>query len=118
MSKTRYVICGLSTRGIYHFVMPLIGQNWPGGTNFNDRAEIVGIMDMDRARVEMFLNKVEAPKIPIYAPDQIKKMFAETKPNVAICTGPDYTHGDHAVVALQAGCDAIIEKPMVIDHDQ
>jgi len=44
MRKKRYAICGLSVRGIYHFVLPLLGKNRPGGTNFHDQAELVSIL--------------------------------------------------------------------------
>ena len=114
MKKTRYAICGLSVRGIYHFVMPLLGKNSTGGNNFNDRAEVVGILDIDRVRVETFLTKVGV-QIPFYPAEQLRQLLKETRPEVLIVVGPDGTHCDQAVAGLEAGCDVIIEKPMVIN---
>ncbi len=117
MKKTRYVICGLSTRGIYHFVLPLIGKNWEGGNNFNDRAELVGILDIDRTRVATFLKKVGV-QIPFYPAESLGKMLEDAKPDVVIAVGPDGTHCEHTVAGLEAGCDVIVEKPMVINCEQ
>lgn len=117
MRKKRFAICGLSTRGVYHFVLPLIGKNWEGGTNFNDRAELVAILDLDKKRVETFERKVGI-NVPYFAANSFPKLLAETKPDVVIAVGPDYTHCDHVVGALEAGCDAIAEKPMVINCEQ
>jgi len=117
MKKTRFVICGLSARGIYHFVLPLIGKNQGDTQNFSNQAELVGILDIDRDRVESFLKKVDV-KIPYYPADAIKRMLQETKPDVLIAVGPDVTHCDHIVAGLEAGCDVIAEKPMVINCEQ
>ncbi|MDD5707737.1 MAG: Gfo/Idh/MocA family oxidoreductase [Kiritimatiellae bacterium] len=115
--RTRYAICGLSTRGIYHFVLPLIGKAANGGNDFSDCAELVGILDLDSRRVEVFLEKVGV-KIPFYQPQELGRMLKETKPDVLIAVGPDGTHADHAIAGLEAGCDVIVEKPMAINCDQ
>ena len=117
MKRTRYVICGLSLRGIYHFVLPIIGKNWEGGSNFNDRAELVGILDIDPGRVAAFLKKFDL-HIPFYPAAALGQMLAETQPDVLIATGPDATHCEYAVAGLEAGCDVIVEKPMVINCEQ
>ena len=115
--KKRYVICGLSTRGIYHFVLPLLGKSQRGGTDFSDGCEVVGILDIDRERVETFLEKIET-KIPFYHADDLDQMLRETRPDVLIAVGPDVTHCEHAIAGLKAGCDVIVEKPMVINCEQ
>ncbi len=115
--KKRFAICGLSTRAIHHFALPLLGKNWEGGTNFNDRAEIVGILDIDEARVKGFLEKT-ATAIPYYPADALQRMIVETRPDVVIAVAQDYSHCDHIVSALENGCEAITEKPMVINCEQ
>ena len=117
MKKTRYALCGLSTRGIYQFVLPLIGKSRVGGPDFSDRAELVGILDVDRTRVEAFLGKIDA-SIPFYPARAIQRMIKETRPDTLIVVGPDATHCTHIVAGLEAGCDVIAEKPMVIDCKQ
>ncbi|MFZ4777127.1 MAG: Gfo/Idh/MocA family protein [Terrimicrobiaceae bacterium] len=115
--KTRYAICGLSTRGIYQFVLPLIGKNREGGPNFTENADLVGILDADRTRVETFLGKVGV-SIPYYPANEVERMIKETAADTLIVAGPDVTHCDHIVAGLEAGCDVIVEKPMVIDCEQ
>ena len=117
MKKTRFVICGLSTRGIYHFIRPLVGKNTDGGPNFTTHAELVGILDADQKRVEEFLKK-ESLHIPYYPADAVHRMLKETKPDVLIAVGPDVTHCDHIIAGLEAGCNVIAEKPMVINSEQ
>ncbi len=117
MKKKRFVICGLSTRAIYHFVRPLLGQNSEGGSSFQDRAEIVAILDIDRTRVEAFQKHAGVP-IPFYPASDLKRMLAETSPDTLIVVGPDDTHCDYIVTGLEHGCDVITEKPMVINCEQ
>jgi predicted dehydrogenase len=117
MNKKRYVLCGLSVRGIYHFGMPLLGMNKTGGPDFSQQAELVGILDIDAVRVEAFLGKI-GRRIPCYPGDALGRMISETRPDVVLVAGPDYTHCDHIVEALDRGCDVIVEKPMVINCEQ
>jgi predicted dehydrogenase len=117
MNKKRYVLCGLSVRGIYHFGMPLLGMNKTGGPDFSQQAELVGILDIDAVRVEAFLGKI-GRRIPYYPGDALGRMISETRPDVVLVAGPDYTHCDHIVEALDRGCDVIVEKPMVINCEQ
>jgi hypothetical protein len=51
-TKKRYVLCGLSTRGIYHLAHPLLGLNREGGPDFSGTSDLAGILDIDRVRVE------------------------------------------------------------------
>ena len=117
MKKTRFAICGLSLRGIYHFVLPLIGKNTDGGPNFTNQAELVGILDIDQKRVEEFQKKLSL-QIPSYRADAVNQMIKETRPDVLIAVGSDVTHCEYIVAGLEAGCDVISEKPMVINSEQ
>ena len=115
--KHRYAICGLSLRGVYQYALPLLGRNRAGGPNFDNRAELVAILDSDRGRVEDFCQKI-GHEIPYYAPSAFKRMVRETKPDTIIASGPDGIHARHIVAGLDAGCEVITEKPMVIDCKQ
>lgn len=116
-SKHRYAICGLSLRGIYQYALPLLGLNRSGGPNFNDRAELVAVLDPDRARVAEFTRQTQT-NLPWYAPGAFARMIRETQPDTLIVTGPDGIHCRHIVAGLDAGCGVITEKPMVIDAKQ
>ena len=117
MAKKRYALCGLSTRAIYQFALPLIGKNSEGGPNFIGNADLVGVLDVDRARVESVLTQLGV-SVPFYPARAIRRMIAETRPDTLIVAGPDVTHCAHIVAGLDAGCDVIVEKPMVIDSRQ
>jgi predicted dehydrogenase len=117
MRKTRYALCGASFRGIYHFALPLLGMNHGDGPRFDDRAELVAILDVDRNRVSTFLSKI-GRQIPFYPAAELKRMLAEGRPDVLLVVSPDCTHAEYVISALKSGCDVIVEKPMVIDSGQ
>lgn len=117
MNKTRYALCGASTRGIFHLSQPLLGINWEGGPKFDDRAELVAVVDIDAVRVRTWLEKI-GRQVPHYFPEDFARMVAERRPQVLLVAGPDVTHGEHIVAGLEAGCDVIVEKPMVINTAQ
>lgn len=114
MKRIRYAVCGLSTRSIYHFVLPLLGKCDNGGANFSDRGEVVGVLDLDEGRVRTFCQKVGV-NLPYYGPDDLPRMLAEQRPETVLVAGPDYTHGAHIVGGLRGGCDVITEKTMVVN---
>ena len=115
--KTRYAICGLSLRGVYHFLLPILGKNHPGGPNFNKNSELVAILDIDRKRVKEFCRKAEVD-VPFYLPKDFHAMIRDQKPDVILVVSQDYSHCEYTVKGLLAGCDVIVEKPMVISQDQ
>lgn len=117
MIRKRYALCGLSSRGIYQFAFPLLGMHPADGPNFSDRAELVGILDTDRERVEGFNGKA-GRSIPYYPPDALARMISETRPDTVLIASPDDTHAGYIVGAMEGGCDVIVEKPMVIDCEQ
>ena len=86
--KTRYAICGLSVRGVYHFVLPILGKNHNGGPNFNKTSELVGILDIDEKRVMDFCRKVEI-NVPFYLPKDFNKMIREQNPDVLLVASQD-----------------------------
>jgi predicted dehydrogenase len=117
MERKRYALCGLSNRGMSQFVLPILGRSGEGAPSFADRAELVGLLDLDAERVRIFQEKM-GTRIPFYPHDAEDRMIRETRPDVVIAVAPDSTHCDHTVCALEAGCDVITEKPMVIDCGQ
>lgn len=117
MQKKRYALCGASTRGLYHFAHPLLGLNHHAGPNFDDRAELVGLLDIDSERMEAFCQTVKR-QIPCYDASEMARMIEETRPDVVLVTTPDYSHAQYIIAAMELGCDVIVEKPMVIDSKQ
>lgn len=117
MKKKRYAICGLSVRGIYQFVMPLVGKNRENGPNFDGEADLVGILDIDPNRVEAFTSKMGL-SVPYYPADSVSRMIQEAKVDTLLVAGPDVTHCGYIEAGLLAGCDVIVEKPIAIDCAQ
>jgi len=113
--RTRYALCGLSIRAVNHFLLPLLGRSSvPGANDFSVQSEVVGIFDIDEARVTAF-NQRLGLAIPFFnAAGGVEKFLEETRPDVLLVAGPDHTHEEHIVAGLQAGLRVIAEKPAVI----
>lgn len=114
-SGPRFAICGLSSRGVYHYLLPLIrgegdGRRFPG--------TVVGILDIDSDRVACF-NRALGSEIPAFTVEEgVETMIARTRPDVLLVAGPDHTHCDHILAGLRAGLRVIAEKPVVINCEQ
>lgn len=109
----RYVICGLSNRGLNMFVFPLLG----GRDAIEDRSEhgtLAAIVDTDPARVAAFNDTmcIQQP-LPFYPADEFDRMVDEIMPDGIIVASPDNTHIQYILAALARGIDVITEKPMV-----
>jgi predicted dehydrogenase len=114
-ARTRYALCGLSARAVSMYALPLLGKAEDGG--YSDYGELVAILDLDQERIAAF-NASQGLAIPAYRPDEFDRLVAETRPDVVIAAGPDFTHADHMIAALAHDLDVITEKPMVIDMAQ
>ena len=114
MNKTRYALCGLSTRGIHHFLLPLLGlASGPGSNDFSASAEVVGIFDIDEERVRAF-NAHYGRNVPFFhASEGVDSFIGATAPDVLLVAGPDFTHREAIVAGLQHGLRVIAEKPVV-----
>jgi len=81
---------------------------------FRDANELVGICDSNAGRLalagQVAAAAGSAPKQ--YLAADFDRMLLEQKPAAVIVTTPDATHDDYIVRALDAGCDAITEKPL------
>lgn len=110
----RYVLCGLSTRGIQHFVLPLTGKSsGPHGNDFRDCAELCAVLDIDPVRVSTFNEKIGL-NLKYYAAEDFDRMINEQRPDIVLVAGPDNTHFEYVMRALDRGCDVIAEKPLVL----
>ncbi len=112
----RYVLCGLSARAIAHFVEPLLGLTREE-SNFRHCAELTAVLDIDSGRVEAF-NRLHNVALRYYPADAFSRMIKEQRPDIVLVAGPDDTHFAHIVAALEAGCDVIVEKPMVMTSEE
>ncbi|OHE88808.1 MAG: oxidoreductase [Verrucomicrobia bacterium RIFCSPLOWO2_12_FULL_64_8] len=83
-------------------------------SDYKDHAELVALCDINPGRLELSRSRAaqRGAKVPGYAAADFDRMIRETKPDFVIVTTVDATHNEYIVRALEAGCDAITEKPM------
>jgi predicted dehydrogenase len=110
--RKRYAVVGLGSRSAM-FTKALLGD-------YSEKNELVAFCDVNQTRMDYYNNKyaqeVEGYKpVPTYKPDQFEKMIADLKVDTVIVTSKDCTHHEYICRAMEAGCDAISEKPMTTD---
>lgn len=99
-----YAFAGASSRAISMFALPIAQR-------FRDTARIVGVFDVNPHRARLLSERTTQP--PVF--DDFDAMLRETRPDCVIVTTVDRYHHEYIIRALEAGCDAITEKPMTID---
>ena len=104
----KYVIVGAGTRGLHMYGYRLTSDE------FRNQAKLAGVYDVNRIRADIFSKKCGG--IPCF--DSFDDMISATQPDVVIITTIDCFHHEYIVRALEAGCDAITEKPMTIDAEK
>jgi predicted dehydrogenase len=103
----RYVLVGASARGLSTYARPMVQR-------FHDSAQLVGIFDPNAGRAHYASR--ECGGVPVFA--TFDEMIHQTAPDCVIVTTIDRYHHDYIIRALEAGCDAITEKPMTIDDEK
>lgn len=85
----------------------------------NPECEIVACCDVDEERVEKFIerNLAKYPSKPAVYVDPAK-MYAEAKLDAVSIVTPHTLHFQHGMQALEAGCNVLMEKPMVTESGQ
>jgi predicted dehydrogenase len=109
-SRRRYAIVGLGSR--HQMYQDAIERG------YRDHAELVAVCDLNPGRIGLAQRRSAANGAPVprgYAHTDFGRMIAETKPQHIIVTTVDATHDDYIVRALDAGVDAVTEKPMTTD---
>ncbi len=103
----RYAIAGASSRALSMFVRPIMQR-------FSHTAQIVGIFDVNATRANLISR--ECGGVPTFK--DFDEMIRQTEPDTVIVTTIDRFHHEYIIRALEAGCDAITEKPMTIDDEK
>jgi predicted dehydrogenase len=105
-SRRRFAIVGLGSRS--RMYLKALTER------FRENNELCALCDSNPGRLEL-AGKVAtaagaAPRL--YLAKEFDRLLAEQKPDALIVTTPDATHDEYIVRALDAGCDAITEKPL------
>ena len=112
-SKKRYVLVGTGGRSEM-YLNAMTGD-------YSRFADLRGICDLNPGRLEYRASLIEratGERPKTYTADRFDDMLEECRPDtVIVTTGPDRTHADYICRALEAGCDAVTEKPMTTDAE-
>lgn len=95
MTTVKFAIIGLGNIGKRHAEHILHQPN----------AELVAVCDID-------VSKKENYAVPFY--NTIEALLDESKADVLCVCTPNYLHESHAIAALQAGINVVVEKPMAL----
>ncbi len=109
--RKRFVIVGTGAR-VTMFLDPVVGR-------FRESAQIVGLCDTSPTRMRFHLERIAreygAPACPTAGPDEFEALIARQRPDAVIVCTPDALHHEYIIRALEAGVDAISEKPLTTD---
>lgn len=75
-------------------------------------ARLVAVADVVAERAEQL-----AGRHGVAAYSDAQQMLERERPDVACICTPSGQHGDHAILAMRAGCHVVVEKPMEIRLD-
>ncbi len=81
--------------------------------NLTDKYEIAAVFDTDPARLAE-----SAQEIGCKAYDDYDKMLADDNIELVIVATPNHLHAECSIKALEAGKDAVCEKPMAVDSTE
>jgi predicted dehydrogenase len=77
-------------------------------------ADVVAVCDVYQDLADQAAARFNVPQTFVDA----DRMFAETQPDVVHITTPAHTHRALALLAIQAGVHAYVEKPFTLDADE
>lgn len=103
----RYVLAGASSRALNMYALPVVQR-------YRDTASLVGIFDVNSTRAETISRACGG--VPVFR--DFDEMLRRATPDTVVVTTVDRYHHEYIIRALEAGCDAITEKPMTIDAEK
>jgi predicted dehydrogenase len=103
----RYALAGASSRALDMYGTPI-------REHYADTAVVVGVFDVNPARASYVGRQIG--DVPVF--DDFDDMLRRAAPDCVIVTTVDRYHHEYIIRALEAGCDAITEKPMTIDDEK
>lgn len=87
---------------------------------YKNSSQIAAVCDLNAGRLDLAVKKLKGafPNIKAYSHDKFDEMLKIHKPDCVIVTTRDCDHDNYICRSLEAGCDAITEKPMTIDENR
>ena len=74
------------------------------------KAEVVAICEPNPARRAELEQEFASARVSA----DYEALLRETRPTIADVASPDHLHTEHALAALEAGCDVLVEKPLAV----
>jgi len=111
-TRTRYAIVGTGSRA-HMYLDAIAGAH-------ADVAELVAWADTNQGRLDYHEARLAAQGVAAparFAPADLAAAVAAHAIDRVIVTSPDFTHAGYIVTALEAGADAITEKPLTTSED-
>ena len=103
----KYVFAGASQRALHMYCKPMLNE-------YQDVAQVCGVYDINMGRSQSFV-KESGGDFKAYT--DFDEMLRAEKPDRVIVTTADAFHAEYIIRSLEAGCDAIVEKPMTITDE-
>ncbi len=108
MTARKVMVVGTGGRTIESFIKPL-------ATEFGDAVKVVGLYDINPARVKSALKMTE---LDIPAFDNFDTMLQSTGADSVVVCSIDSTHAEYVIKALNKGLDVFSEKPLCTTFEQ
>ena len=108
--RRRYALVGTGARAEM-FIRAITGAH--AGS-----AQLVAIADVNTTRMKThnrWLTAAGHSPVPEYEAADVATMLAREQVDELVVTSVDRTHAEYIVIALEAGCDVLTEKPMTVD---
>lgn len=102
MKKITFAVCGMGSRGVVYSNQVLRNS---------EISQVVAIADLQRDRLETANKYLKLPEDRLF--NSADEMFAQPKlADIMAITTQDAQHKEHAIKALEAGYDLLLEKPI------
>ncbi|TVR17241.1 MAG: gfo/Idh/MocA family oxidoreductase, partial [Planctomycetota bacterium] len=115
MTRKRYAIVGTGSRaGMFSSALC---------KDFKDHGELVALCDSNPTRMQYHMRMLQEKHgldhdLPCYSAEQFTAMLQTERVDTVIVTTIDRCHHRYICAAMEAGCDAISEKPMTVDAEK
>ena len=100
----KYAFAGASQRALNMYCKPMLNE-------YKDVAQVCGVYDINMGRSRSFVQESGGD---FKAYESFDEMLRIEKPDCVVVTTADAFHAEYIICSLEAGCDAITEKPMTI----
>lgn len=110
--RTRYALVGTGSRA-QMYLDAIAGPH-------AEVAELVAWSDTNTGRLDWYDSRLQAAGVASparFSPADVGRAVREHRIERVIVTSPDWTHDQHVAAALEAGADAVVEKPLTTGEE-